>query len=634
MRAHKPTELDRIREILAAHPKGLTIEEISQMLPLNRNSTAKYLNTLHISGQVELREFGRAKVFSLTERVPLSQMLSLSRDLILVLDNDRFILHTNDSLLDFFGMDRQDLIGHRIEYTPLAGSFPESIKTRLQEAAAGSKSNQEVCIVRDGEENYFQLSMVPIVFDSGSSGISLCFEDITDLRNYQIYLEHLVEERTEKLDLSNQRLKQKIEELKSVKNDLETSEKRFRLLAKNARDIIYRIITGPDPWYEYVSPAIETITGYSYDSFIADPRFAFSIVHPGDRGILADILAGKAFSEEVRIRWLHKNGSVIWMGEKNTPVYDENGTVIMIEGIARDISERMQVEEELAASNAYNRGLIETSLDPMIAIDQAGIIRDANRAMEIITGVERTGVIGSLASSWFVQHTEVEGALRQAEDTGSVRNVSLSLLGRNGTRVPVLLTAGAFDNGQKGRHHVLATVRDITDLTECENALSRAEAGYRTLLAMSPNGVFLTNLGGSVLLVNRRAVIMTGYLDDGSLMGKDISAIIPEVPLLDSLLERVKNGERVQIPMTPIITADGGRTCADVTIGMVPSRSEEPSALLFLLIDPVARPVGVREHGVKPGPVGYHEVATDPLCNGVQAPNIRGFSDRSSFTRP
>src|SRR5690606_22439273 len=107
---------------------------------------------------------------------------------------------------------------------------------------SGKKSNQEVCIVRDGEENYFQLSMVPIVFDSGSSGISLCFEDITDLRNYQIYLEHLVEERTEKLDLSNQRLKQKIDELKAVKNDLETSEKRFRLLAKNARDIIYRII--------------------------------------------------------------------------------------------------------------------------------------------------------------------------------------------------------------------------------------------------------------------------------------------------------------------------------------------------------------------------------------------------------
>ncbi len=633
MRAHKQTELDRIREILAAHPKGLTIEEISQMLPLNRNSTAKYLNTLHISGQVELREFGRAKVFSLTERVPLSQMLSLSRDLILVLDNDRFILHTNDSLLDFFGMERQDLIGHRIEYTPLAGSFPESIKTRLQEAAAGSKSNQEVCIVRDGEENYFQLSMVPIVFDSGSSGISLCFEDITDLRNYQIYLEHLVEERTEKLDLSNQRLKQKIEELKAVKNDLEASEKRFRLLAKNARDIIYRIITGPEPWYEYVSPAIETITGYSYDSFIADPRFAFSIVHPADRGILADILAGKAFSEEVRIRWVRKDGSVIWIGEKNTPVYDEKGTVVMIEGIARDISERVHVEEELAASNAYNRGLIETSLDPMIAIDQAGIIRDANRAMESITGVERSGVIGSPVSSWFVQHAEVEGALRQAEDSGSVRNVSLVLLGRNGTRVPVLLTAGAFDNGQKGRHHVLATVRDITELTECENALSKAEAGYRTLLAMSPNGVFLTDLGGSVLLVNRKAVIMTGYLDEGSLMGKDITAIIPEVPLLDSLLERVKTGERVQIPMTPIITADGGRTCADVTIGMVPSRSEEPSALLFLLIDPVARPFGVREHGVKPGPVGYHEVVTDPLSNGVQAPSIRGFPDRSSFTR-
>ena len=634
MRAHKQTELDRIRDILAAHPKGLTIEEISQMLPLNRNSTAKYLNTLHISGQVELREFGRAKVFSLTERVPLSQMLSLSRDLILVLDNDRFILHTNDSLLEFFALDRENLIGHRIEYTPLAGSFPESIRTRIQEAVSGKKSNQEVCIVRDGEENYFQLSMVPIVFDSGSSGISLCFEDITDLRNYQIYLEHLVEERTEKLDLSNQRLKQKIDELKAVKNDLETSEKRFRLLANNARDIIYRIITGPDPWYEYVSPAIETITGYQYDSFIADPRFAFSIVHPGDRDILADILAGKAFTDEVRIRWVHKDGSVIWIGEKNTPVYDEHGRVVMIEGIARDISERILVEEELAASNAYNRGLIETTLDPMIAIDQAGIICDANRAMEVVTGAERSSIIGSPASSWFVQHAGIEQALREAEEKGPVRNVSLSMLGRNGARVPVLLTAGAFETAERGRHHILATVRDITELTECENALSRAESGYRTLLAMSPNGVFLTDLGGSVLLANRRAVIMTGYLDEGSLMGKDITAIIPEVPMLNSILETMKTGERVQIPMTTIITAGGGRTCADVTIGMVPSRNEDPSALLFLLIDPVARPFGVREHGIKPGPVGYHEVATDPICNGVPGPNIHGLSDRSPFTRP
>ena len=96
-------EIARIRTILSENPKGITIEDIAKKLPLNRTSTAKYLNTLQISGQAEMRTFGRAKVYTLSQRIPFSQMLNLSSDLLLVLDQDLIIKQVNEPFIRVFG---------------------------------------------------------------------------------------------------------------------------------------------------------------------------------------------------------------------------------------------------------------------------------------------------------------------------------------------------------------------------------------------------------------------------------------------------------------------------------------------------------------------------------------------------
>src|SRR5674476_1363451 len=114
-------EINRIRTILLNNPKGSTIEDIAKKLPLNRTSTAKYLNTLLISGQAEMRTFGRAKVFTLSQRNPFSQMLNLSSDLLLVLDEDLVINQVNEPFIHLFGLSRETLIGvalNRSLYAP------------------------------------------------------------------------------------------------------------------------------------------------------------------------------------------------------------------------------------------------------------------------------------------------------------------------------------------------------------------------------------------------------------------------------------------------------------------------------------------------------------------------------------
>jgi DNA-binding IclR family transcriptional regulator len=73
----------KIIDILKENPQGLSITGILKEIGINRNTAGRYLETLLVSGQVEMRHFGMAKIYALSNRVPQSAMLSISSDLVL-----------------------------------------------------------------------------------------------------------------------------------------------------------------------------------------------------------------------------------------------------------------------------------------------------------------------------------------------------------------------------------------------------------------------------------------------------------------------------------------------------------------------------------------------------------------------
>ncbi|MBC7248367.1 MAG: PAS domain S-box protein [Actinobacteria bacterium] len=132
---------------------------------------------------------------------------------------------------------------------------------------------------------------------------------------------------------------------------LKESEEKFRLLAEHAEDLVYRIRLKPEQRFEYVSPSATAITGYTPEEHYADPWLGYKIVHPEDRKILEEAAgAGGEPRREVVLRWIRKDGSVIWTEQRNTPVYDEKGELVALEGIARDVTARKRMEKELEES--------------------------------------------------------------------------------------------------------------------------------------------------------------------------------------------------------------------------------------------------------------------------------------------
>ena len=107
--------LEKLKSLLRFHRNGLTITDIAEKLRLNRNSTAKYLEILLISGEVNLNNFGPAKVYTFSQKMPVSAMLKFSADFILLIDNEMHVLDANENALNILGTTRENLIGNLIE---------------------------------------------------------------------------------------------------------------------------------------------------------------------------------------------------------------------------------------------------------------------------------------------------------------------------------------------------------------------------------------------------------------------------------------------------------------------------------------------------------------------------------------
>ncbi len=135
---------------------------------------------------------------------------------------------------------------------------------------------------------------------------------------------------------------------KEIERALERSEEKFRHLAENIQEVFWIA----DPCSRrplYISPAFKEVWGRSCESAYDGQASWFDPVHPDDlpeaRRLFAVEGTGKAAEAQYRIRT--PDGREKWIHDRAFPVYDENGEMTRIVGIAQDITERKRYEAEL-----------------------------------------------------------------------------------------------------------------------------------------------------------------------------------------------------------------------------------------------------------------------------------------------
>lgn len=158
--------------------------------------------------------------------------------------------------------------------------------------------------------------------------------------------------------------------LESSSQALQNQEHLLRLLATNSKDIIYRLALLPEARFEYISPAVASITGYSQEEVYRDPELLMSTLHPEDRVIVAGALDRRQLMRRsATLRFFTKDHRIVPLEQIVTPILGKDGRLEAVEGIARDVSDRINMEEELRYMNLhdpltglYNRTYFEREL--------------------------------------------------------------------------------------------------------------------------------------------------------------------------------------------------------------------------------------------------------------------------------
>ncbi|MCP1157103.1 sensor domain-containing diguanylate cyclase [Bacillus infantis] len=158
---------------------------------------------------------------------------------------------------------------------------------------------------------------------------------------------------------------------KKKETDSFKNHESYMHVIENTKDFLYYCQVYPELQFKYLGPSAECFfgEGSNADAY-SDAGVAFRDIHPEDMDILQKKVHGQVdFNQAIVQRWKDKDGNYRWFEEYATPIY-ENGVLVALQGVVRNIDERKKLEETLtyriahdALTDIYNREFFEQMME-------------------------------------------------------------------------------------------------------------------------------------------------------------------------------------------------------------------------------------------------------------------------------
>lgn len=317
------------------------------------------------------------------------------------------------------------------------------------------------------EDTWFNLLYNPVRDAQGNViGISQVAIEVTQQVRAQRQIVH-----------KNKEIEQLNAELQAQVQQLNESTQRFRMLAENAQDIIFRFQLRPSCTCEYVSPSVTAILGYTPEAYYADPSIAFDSAHPDDRPSIQAFMQSPETSNKPTIsRHMSADGRQVYLEQRLQVIGYPSGEVY-VEGVARDITERMQTEE------AYQT-LVEHSLQGLVIV-QDGRFVYANQAMSTINGYSVADMLAMTPEEvWSIVHPEdiafVQNHMHnRLSGKASSSRYEYRIIRKDGS-VRWVEACGVCIH-YRGSPALQGVYLDITERIHVEQALRRSEERHRII---------------------------------------------------------------------------------------------------------------------------------------------------------
>ena len=289
---------------------------------------------------------------------------------------------------------------------------------------------------------------------------------------------------------------------------LQESEERYRLIAENIADVIYLMDKNLN--LIYVSPSVMSLRGYSADEVLsgdlmnAMPPDSQQHVTEVFERLLKSVEKGLDWSEKFEVEVNHKNGHTIWTEGTFSPFYDLEGQLIGFMGTMRDISERKQADQALKESEERYRLLAENASDVIWTMNMdleftyisPAIVRQRGFTVEEAMTHKVQDIMTPESFDFVAKELGRELAMEREGkgDPRRIKTVELDYICKDGSTVPVELTATFLRDNNGKATGILGMTRDISERKQAEQAIRESEERYRLLAENVTDVIWIMDL--------------------------------------------------------------------------------------------------------------------------------------------
>ena len=345
------------------------------------------------------------------------------------------------------------------------------------------------------------------------------------------------------------------------------SEEKYRLIAENMYDLI--IITDMNLRFTYISPSVLRTHGYTVEEAMV--LSLDQVMTPDSLQLLMTSFtkemeleaSGKADPRRIRVLEFEeykKDGSTIWVESTISGIHDNNGNLVGLITVKRDITKRKQAEQKLRKSEERYTRLVNTIPDFIIQTDLEGNILFVNDYALRISGYKREEVDGKNMLMFIApeDHTQaIENTFQMMENRLGPKGYHLIM--KDGKKIPFELNADVLRNEDGTPFGLVGVCRDSSERIQAEQKLRESEEKYRGILETMDDTYYEIDFEGNLEFFNEPLMLNTGY-SRKELMGMNFRKLVsPDSKrhVIGVFGEALKTGQSARFLEYDVIRKDG-----------------------------------------------------------------------------
>lgn len=367
------------------------------------------------------------------------------------------------------------------------------------------------------------------------------------------------------------RIKRAVAEAHSLE-DLRDRARRLETLVDTLPGIVYRCRNEPNWPMEIVEGEAAEICGYTAEELASGAvSWGGDILHPDERDWLwEDVQKGLSMDGtfEVTYRIVTNDGQTKWMWERGRGVYEDDETLVALEGFITDITARKEYEQELRELSQFRQTIIESANIWINVLDEEGNVVVWNEAAAEISGYSSDEVIGTDDIwAWLYPDPDYRqdilervNAILERED--EVKDFETTIQTKDGDERIISWYSDAMTDETGEVLGSVAIGRDVTARHRREEQLEETTRQLDGVLDSVEAAIWMRDTNHRFLLVNQTYRDLFGLSDETTVVGTQPSELLPA----DLAAQLCANDAKVMESAEPleieeeIRTDDGHRT--------------------------------------------------------------------------